>query len=477
MSFTHTETQRTTETSRRAGSEQLPTVTTQWTTNTTTGPAPASSSAGGGPPGPPGPPPGPPDPSPSYHDQDPLDNPLGGNPGNPGGAPPNPNPNPDPGNADGNGDGDPNHRPDLRDNLADAISALADSIAQPHTQHSKIQEPVQFDGSDSQKLWSFLVQCQLNFNDRVTAFAADKSKVNYVLSFLKGTALDWFEPALLRIQEGGFAPIWFNNYPAFVSELCTNFGPHDPISDAEADIESLRMCDTQCITKYVVEFNQLSSQLEWNNVSLCHQFYKGLPSRIKDNISWVGKPKTFVGMKTLSQSINAQYWERQSEVSCESLSRQKSEASSSKSNSDKKKTSLSCSSSSKPSTLSSSSKFNPKPKPAQPSSSNLSNKLGKDGKITDRERQRQLDNNLCLYCSGSVLRWNFSRDHSHGRITHDLSPDHTLKTLFRVMNFIVLRKFYLKRCQGFTSAQSAASPVVSFIRNLYHPYSNITFFS
>jgi hypothetical protein len=67
-------------------------------------------------------------------------------------------------------------------------------------------------------------------------------------------ALDWFEPHLLKIQEGGNPLSWFDNYPSFVTELHTNFRPHDPVSDTEADIESLHMCDTQCMTKYVIEF-------------------------------------------------------------------------------------------------------------------------------------------------------------------------------------------------------------------------------
>jgi len=162
MSFTQASTHRQTETSRRAGNEQLPTVTARRATSITTGPAPAGSSAGGGPPGPP---PGPPGPGPPDRDQDPPD----GNLGNPGGAPPDPD------------DDDDDDEQDIRDNLADAISALANSVARPHTQHSKVREPDQF---DSRKLRSFLVQCQLNFNDQVTAFASDKSKVNYVLSFL-----------------------------------------------------------------------------------------------------------------------------------------------------------------------------------------------------------------------------------------------------------------------------------------------------
>jgi hypothetical protein len=130
-----------------------------------TGSAPARSSAGNRPPNPPSGPSGPPGP-----------------------------PNPDPDNGDGDGDGDGNDHDDddhdLRGDLANAIAALANSVARPRTQHSKVQEPDQFDGSDSRKLQSFLVQCQLNFNDRVTAFASDKAKVNYVLSFLKGMALD-----------------------------------------------------------------------------------------------------------------------------------------------------------------------------------------------------------------------------------------------------------------------------------------------
>ena len=32
---------------------------------------------------------------------------------------------------------------------------------------------------------------------------------------------------------------------------------------------------------------------------------------------------------------------------------------------------------------------------------NLEGKLGKDGKLTPKERKRRLDNNLCLFCGGA----------------------------------------------------------------------------
>ena len=116
---------------------------------------------------------------------------------------------------------------------------------------AQVREPDQFDGSDTRKLQSFLTQCLLNFHDCPDAFSDDSAKVTYVLSFLHGTALDWFEPTL---TSGCYAP-WLTDYAAFISKLRNNFGPHNPEGEVEAGLENLRMHDTQWITKYLVEFN------------------------------------------------------------------------------------------------------------------------------------------------------------------------------------------------------------------------------
>ena len=71
-----------------------------------------------------------------------------------------------------------------------------------------------------------------------------------MLSYLKGTVLDWFEPSLTS----GESPPWLDNYSDFIRELKNNFGPHDP----EADLENLKMCDNQRIVKYLVDFNHLA---------------------------------------------------------------------------------------------------------------------------------------------------------------------------------------------------------------------------
>ena len=81
-----------------------------------------------------------------------------------------------------------------------------------------------FDGSDAQKLQPFIVQCTLNFRDRPDAFSSDSAKVNFALSYLKGTALDWFKPGLTSMDP----PDWLENYSNFLSELKSNFGPYNP---------------------------------------------------------------------------------------------------------------------------------------------------------------------------------------------------------------------------------------------------------
>ncbi|KAG6326277.1 hypothetical protein ID866_12812, partial [Astraeus odoratus] len=105
---------------------------------------------------------------------------------------------------------------------------------------------------DLKKLREFLVQCELNFCDRPQAFHLHSRKVGFALSFLKGIALTWFEPDLLNAIPGT-EPTWADNYSEFVIELTTNFSPHDPVGDAEHQLNNLLMKDGSQINKYISE--------------------------------------------------------------------------------------------------------------------------------------------------------------------------------------------------------------------------------
>src|SRR5437879_307411 len=130
-----------------------------------------------------------------------------------------------------------------------------------------------------------------------------------MLLFLKGMALSWFEPNLLNPTPGDL-PLWADNYQEFILELMTNFGPHDPIGDAEHQLDSLSMKDGTCINKYIIEFNHLATQVHgYGKGTLHHMFYNGLLDCIKDEITHIGKPLWLSTLCTLAQMINTCYWE------------------------------------------------------------------------------------------------------------------------------------------------------------------------
>ena len=143
--------------------------------------------------------------------------------------------------------------------LARAFNRLANGLLNTKRTptFAQVQEPDPFNGSDTRKLQPFLTQCFLDFWDRPDAFADDSAKVTYTLSYLKGTALDWFEPSLTSRND---VP-WLSDYSKFVSELRIHFGPFDPEGEAKAELENLRMCDNQRITKYLFEFNRLAARV------------------------------------------------------------------------------------------------------------------------------------------------------------------------------------------------------------------------
>jgi len=297
-------------------------------------------------------------------------------PGNPSSSPSIQTPSvvvPDPGDEPGETGGD----------LAAAIALLAKTLAAPRaeaapTAHpTKLQEPDTFDGSNANKLRTFIFQCSLHFKDRANIFSNDLAKVTYALSFLTGSALGWFEPALFE----GLTPPWISDWDMFRHKLETNFGPFDPVGEAEADIEILAMPEASRASTYFVEFNRLTSRLQWDDHALMHQAYKGLARRIKNEMVHHDKPLTLLGLRKLVQAIDSRYWERKAEITRENPHPNKADPKSEPK------------AARNPDTLS-----RAKVPESPRATPDLTGKLGKDGKLTPQERQRRLDNSLCLFC-------------------------------------------------------------------------------
>jgi hypothetical protein len=191
-------------------------------------------------------------------------------------------------------------------------------------------------------------------------------------------------------------------------ELQTNFGPFDPVGDAETDLESLKMGENQRFVKFVLTFNRLSSLVDWNDQALRHTFYRALPNRIKDEIARVHRPTTLSGLKVLTRQIDSRYWRRQDEIKRENRSKPSTTSQDKPSNNKSSKNTSTSTSSSAPKTSSASSSTpsgsGNSASQAKKTTEDLAGKLGKDGKLTTEERNRRVANNLCLFCGGTGHR-------------------------------------------------------------------------
>ena len=163
--------------------------------------------------------------------------------------------------------------------LAAAIALLAQTLAAqnvcppptPHasavlvTSPTRLREPDTFGSSDVNKLRVFILQCSLHFQDCANTFSTSRAKVAYALSYLMGPALlGWFEPGLFALSP----PTWVHHWDLFRTELESNFGPFDPVGEAEAKIETLVMAKGSHSVRYFVEFNRLVSCIQWGDHAL-----------------------------------------------------------------------------------------------------------------------------------------------------------------------------------------------------------------
>ena len=302
---------------------------------------------------------------------------------------------------------DPNlHMAEALRLLTQELRRRDNSVPPPTHKRAKAKEPDTFDGTEPKKLNNFILLCNLYFRTN-PAYSDDTTKVTFALSYLRGMALEYFEPTLLDSDE---TPDWLEDWDTFVQTLRTQFGPIDPAGDAESKLDHLKMQDNQRIIKYNVEFNALAIRTGWDDNVLRYRYYTGLAERIKDIMGQQGKPSTLSEMRALAHSIDHRYWERQKEKSRggkksddkpdKGKSDDKGKASTSGSNNN------SGSSGNNNNSNNSNSNKNKKDNKSgkAPSTSGtpnpLADKLGKDGKLTPQERQRRFDNNLCLFCGG-----------------------------------------------------------------------------
>jgi hypothetical protein len=174
------------------------------------------------------------------------------------------------------------------------------------------------------------------------------------------------------------------------------------------------MKDNHKVTNFFVDLYRISAMLDHNDSSLYRKAYTAMLKRANDELVHFDKPRTLDELRDLIQKIDQHYWEQRGEIARETRAAPATEAKSDKSawvapNNDRRQGQNSGNYNSNPNAQSSGKgkeKEKPKGNPSQgqPKKPDLTEKLGKDGKLTQQERQGHQDNNLCFFCGQAGYR-------------------------------------------------------------------------
>lgn len=104
----------------------------------------------------------------------------------------------------------------------------------------------------------------------------------YAVSWLKGTAQQWYEP-ILSLDDCDL-PQFTLHWDTFEETLKTTFGEPNPVSSAMQKLNNLCMLDHHHITKYNIKFNKYSTITGFGKQALYAKYYKGLAPQIKDGL-------------------------------------------------------------------------------------------------------------------------------------------------------------------------------------------------
>jgi hypothetical protein len=239
------------------------------------------------------------------------------------------------------------------------------------TSEPKVASPEFFSGS-RQGLTSFFTQVNMVIGLQPSRYPTEKTKVLYAGSFLRGTALLWFQPYVSKTPED---PI-MNDFELFCKKLKELFGDPNERATAERNLYALKQKGSA--TSYLADFQRYSVLVEWNDQAKMAQFYRGLKEMVKDELAKQDDSQTLTELMERAVKIDTRLYERNLEKGSDN---------------------------SKPygNFTPRNNTYNKGDNSGKPDGKSDRNKpnLTANGRLPKEEYKRRRDNKLCLYCGSS----------------------------------------------------------------------------
>ena len=172
----------------------------------------------------------------------------------------------------------------------------------------KVSLPEKFDGN-SKGFRGFVNQMNLVFAINEALYSTDRIKIFTIGSLLTGKALSWFNPYIERPEK--YANV-FGSYENFMALFRATFGPVDPALAAANEIRRLTQGRGPAAS-YASTFVQLASDLNWNDEALVSQFRSGLNNEVKDMLVYYEYPTSLHDAISLAVRCDRRLYENRME--------------------------------------------------------------------------------------------------------------------------------------------------------------------
>ena len=184
-------------------------------------------------------------------------------------------------------------------------------LPQGKKRYQGVKELDSFSRRSPDNLYAFIFQCQIYFCACKEEFREDTEKVFFVISYLWGVALDYFELFINKsdpYQNFDFLEDW----TVFIQKLLNIFGSYLPEDDDKDTIVSIPFPNDGRAVNYFIQFAKYQNCIHWDDCSLQKVVKDTLPTHIRDELHFSHKNIfSFEGLKRAVMRIDNDYWRRQ----------------------------------------------------------------------------------------------------------------------------------------------------------------------
>lgn len=179
-------------------------------------------------------------------------------------------------------------------------------------------EPPTFDGKKDE-LPGFLTHLKAFQMFYQKDLQQEVDKVFSAAAFLRGDALNWFEPIQKDYLDWNHDPKRqdkltkevFGSFGAFEKRLRETFGDPDEERTAEQQLRNLKQRGSAA--DYTAKFRQITARLGWDDEPLMAAYYAGLKDEVKDELTKLDRPEEFTDYIATAVKIDNRLYERRME--------------------------------------------------------------------------------------------------------------------------------------------------------------------